>query len=38
VPVDVLARTAANRLLVADLFAQLDESRLATPSLCEGWA
>lgn len=35
--VDVPARTTANRLLVADLFARLDEDQLATPSLCEGW-
>jgi uncharacterized protein (TIGR03083 family) len=34
---DVHVRTAANRRLLAELFAELDADQLATPSLCEGW-
>ena len=36
-PDEVQLRTAANRLVIARLFAQLDEDRLGTPSLCAGW-
>jgi uncharacterized protein (TIGR03083 family) len=38
VPDDVRARTAANRLVLADLFAGLTGEQLATPSLCAGWS
>ena len=31
---DVAARTAANRRLIADFFDGLDESQLETQSLC----
>lgn len=34
---DVHARTAANRRLIADFFDGLDESQLVTQSLCEAW-
>lgn len=34
---DVAARTAANRRLLADFFDGLDESQLETPSLCSAW-
>jgi uncharacterized protein (TIGR03083 family) len=36
-PVDLFARTAANRRLAADLFASLTDEQWATPSLCAGW-
>lgn len=36
-PDDVQARTAANRRAIADLFADLDDDQLDTPSLCAGW-
>jgi uncharacterized protein (TIGR03083 family) len=36
-PDDVHLRTTANRRVIADLFAQLDEQQLGTPSLCAGW-
>jgi hypothetical protein len=35
--VDVLARTAANRRLLADVFDRLDDDQLAVRSLCEEW-
>lgn len=34
---DVAARTAANRRLLADFFDGLDESQLETQSLCSAW-
>jgi uncharacterized protein (TIGR03083 family) len=34
---DARSRTAANRLVLADLFAGLDDQQLSTPSLCAGW-
>ena len=34
---EVRHRTAANRRVIARLFAQLDEDQLSTPSLCAGW-
>ncbi|MGH3352606.1 MAG: maleylpyruvate isomerase family mycothiol-dependent enzyme [Nocardioides sp.] len=34
---DVAARTAANRHLLADFFDGLDESQLAAQSLCSAW-
>jgi len=34
---DVTARTAANRHLLADFFEGLDESQLETQSLCSAW-
>ncbi len=34
---DVPARTAANRVLLADFFDRLDEHQLETASLCEAW-
>jgi uncharacterized protein (TIGR03083 family) len=34
---DVAARTAANRQLLADFFDGLDESQLETQSLCSAW-
>lgn len=34
---DVAARTAANRRLLADFFDGLDESQLGTQSLCSAW-
>ena len=34
---DVAARTAANRRLIADFFDGLDESQLETQSLCSAW-
>ena len=34
---DVLARTAANRRLVADFFDDLDQEQLETASLCQAW-
>lgn len=34
----VLERTAANRLLLADFFDDLDDEQLVTPSLCVGWS
>ena len=34
---DVLARTGANRRLVADFFDDLDQEQLETASLCEAW-
>ena len=34
---DVLARTAANRRLVADFFDDLDQGQLETASLCQAW-
>ncbi|MGY0385903.1 maleylpyruvate isomerase N-terminal domain-containing protein [Nocardioides sp. WG-D5] len=34
---DVAARTAANRRLLADFFEGLDEAQLETPSLCPAW-
>jgi len=34
---DILARTAANRRLVADFFDDLDQEQLETASLCEAW-
>jgi uncharacterized protein (TIGR03083 family) len=37
VPDEVQVRTAANRRVIARLFAQLDDQQLATPSLCAGW-
>lgn len=36
-PDEVQLRTAANRQVIARLFAQLDDDQLATPSLCTGW-
>ena len=36
-PVDLFARTAANRCLAADLFSSLTDGQWATPSLCAGW-
>jgi uncharacterized protein (TIGR03083 family) len=35
--VDIQARTAANRRLLADFFDGLDESQLQTRSLCDAW-
>ena len=35
--VDVVARTAVNRRLLADFFDSLDEGQLATRSLCDAW-
>jgi uncharacterized protein (TIGR03083 family) len=37
VRVDVLARTAANRRLLADFFDGLDDAQLGVRSLCEAW-
>jgi uncharacterized protein (TIGR03083 family) len=34
---EVRLLTAANRRVIARLFAQLDEDQLSTPSLCVGW-
>ncbi len=34
---DVAARTAANRRLLADFFESLDEAQLETQSLCSAW-
>lgn len=34
---DVRHRTTVNRGVLADLFAQLDDAQLVTPSLCAGW-
>ena len=34
---EVHVRTAANRRVIARLFAGLDDAQLRTPSLCEGW-
>lgn len=34
---DVFARTAANRRLVADFFDELDQEQLETASLCQVW-
>ena len=34
---DVLARTAANRRLVADFFDELDQEQLEAASLCRAW-
>ncbi len=34
---DINARTAANRHLLADFFDNLDDSQLETPSLCPAW-
>jgi len=34
---EVQLRTAANRRVIARLFAGLDDDQLATPSLCAGW-
>ena len=34
---DVFARTAANRRLVADFFDELDQEQLETASLCQAW-
>lgn len=34
---DVLARTAANRRLVADFFDDLDQEQLEMASLCQAW-
>lgn len=36
-PHEVHVRTAANRRVIAQLFAQLDDDQLSTPSLCTGW-
>jgi uncharacterized protein (TIGR03083 family) len=36
-PDEVQLCTAANRRLIARLFAQLDDDQLNTPSLCAGW-
>jgi len=36
-PNEVHVRTAANRRVIAQLFAQLDDDQLSTPSLCTGW-
>jgi uncharacterized protein (TIGR03083 family) len=36
-PDEVQLRTTANRRVIARLFAQLDDERLTTPSLCAGW-
>jgi len=36
-PDNVHLRTTANRRVIAQLFAQLDDGQLSTPSLCEGW-
>jgi uncharacterized protein (TIGR03083 family) len=35
---ELFARTAANRLLAADLFASLGDEQWTTPSLCAGWS
>jgi len=35
--VDIHARTAANRRLLADFFDRLDEDQLQTRSLCDAW-
>ncbi|MGI8612696.1 MAG: maleylpyruvate isomerase N-terminal domain-containing protein [Nocardioidaceae bacterium] len=35
--VDIHARTAANRRLLADFFDALDEDQLQTRSLCDAW-
>lgn len=35
--VDITARTAANRVLLADFFDELDDRQLDRPSLCEAW-
>jgi uncharacterized protein (TIGR03083 family) len=35
--VDIHARTAANRRLLADFFDSLDEHQLQTRSLCDAW-
>lgn len=34
---DISARTAANRLLLADFFDGLDDAQLDQPSLCDAW-
>jgi hypothetical protein len=34
----ILAATARERCRIADLIDSLDEARLATPTLCAGWA
>ncbi|WP_298806962.1 maleylpyruvate isomerase family mycothiol-dependent enzyme [uncultured Pseudokineococcus sp.] len=36
-PDDVQTRTTTNRRAIADLFADLDDDQLDTPSLCTGW-
>lgn len=36
-PNDVRLRTTVNRQTIAQLFSQLDEDQLGTPSLCDGW-
>lgn len=36
-PDDVHLCTTANRRVIAQLFAQLDDKQLSTPSLCAGW-
>jgi uncharacterized protein (TIGR03083 family) len=35
---DVVARTAANRRLLADFFDGLDDAELDSPSLCDAWS
>jgi uncharacterized protein (TIGR03083 family) len=37
VPDDLHLRTTANRQVMAQLFAHLDDDQLRTPSLCAGW-
>jgi uncharacterized protein (TIGR03083 family) len=34
---EIQARTAANRRLLAEFFDSLDEAQLQTPSLCDAW-
>jgi uncharacterized protein (TIGR03083 family) len=36
-PDELQLRTTENRRVIAQLFAQLDDDQLATPSLCAGW-
>lgn len=36
-PDEVSSSTVANRRVIAQLFAELDENQLTTPSLCVGW-
>lgn len=36
-PDEVQVRAAANRRVIAGMFAEMDEEQLRTPSLCAGW-